>query len=145
MGKTSETLHSNGKSNLSGEKTILFVDDDEDDREIFRSVLKDIHPEFVFVPAENGLEALDHLTNNPPPICIYIDVNMPKMNGIELLKALQLHLIYSKIPVFVLSSLYKEEDKSMMRSLGAVDYLKKPDNYEDFVKLLKSCFVEHIR
>jgi CheY-like chemotaxis protein len=145
MGKTVETFRSNGKSHLTVEKTILFVDDDEDDREIFKSVLKDVHPQFGFVPAKDGLDALNLLSTSPPPVCIYVDVNMPNMNGLEFLRAVQLHRIYSKIPVFVLSSLYKDEDKGMIRNLGAVDYMKKPDNYEDFVKLLRSCFMEHIR
>lgn len=145
MSKTAQTLHSNGKATAPVEKSILFVDDDEDDREIFKSVLKDVHPEFSFMPAKDGLEALNVLSNNPPPVCIYVDLNMPNMNGIEFVKAVKLHRIYSKIPVFVLSSLYKEEDKQLIRKIGAVDYLKKPDNYEDFVKLLRSCFVEHIQ
>jgi PleD family two-component response regulator len=96
MGKTVETFRSNGKSHLTVEKTILFVDDDEDDREIFKSVLKDVHPQFGFVPAKDGLDALNLLSTNPPPVCIYVDLNMPNMNGIEFLRAVQLHRIYSK-------------------------------------------------
>lgn len=145
MGKTVQTLHSNGKSPEVVEKTILFVDDDEDDREIFKSVLKDVHPDFGFIAAKDGLDALTILSNNPLPVCIYVDLNMPNMNGIEFLRAIQLHRVYSKIPVFVLSALYKHEDRNMIKRIGAVDYLRKPDNYEDFVKLLRSCFVEHLQ
>lgn len=145
MSNQVHALATNGKSAASNPKSILFVDDDADDRDVFGTVLKEVHPDFEYIYAKDGMDALHVLANNPPPICIYIDVNMPKMNGVELLRALSLHHTYSKIPVFVLSAYFEAEDKEKFKRLGAVDYLKKPESYQAFVNLLRSCFDEHLK
>lgn len=145
MSSQVHTFSTNGKSSEATPKSILFVDDDADDRDVFGAVLKEVHPDFDYMYAKDGMDALNVLANNPPPICIYIDVNMPKMNGVELLRALSLHRSYSKIPVFVLSAYFESEDREKFKRLGAVDYLQKPDSYQAFVNLLRSCFDEHLK
>jgi CheY-like chemotaxis protein len=126
--------------------TILYVDDDRDDQELFIEVLKEIEPTYQCVVASDGIEALESLLKiNPLPVCIYIDLNMPRLNGWELLKTLASDPAYALIPKFMISTAQFPRNINKARELGAKDFLTKPYSYNEFVKMLKSCFMSHLR
>src|SRR4249920_148287 len=84
---------------------ILLVDDDIDDQEIFISVLKEIQPGVEYVTAKNGLEAMDYLVQAvPPPTLIFMDINMPVMNGLQCLAEIKSIHEFRDIPVVMLTT-----------------------------------------
>ena len=78
------------------------------------------------VTALNGVEALDKLAQEPPIDLILLDINMPVMNGLELLQHIQKEPAYKDIPVIIISTEGKEEDAVLGLKLGAKAYVKKP-------------------
>ena len=121
----------------------MYVDDDPDDQELFQSVLHDVQPDLECVLAKDGMDALSKLARMEPPICIYIDINMPKMNGMELVQKLQAHAAYKNIPAFILSTSISDADQAQLKTLGIIS-LSKPASYAEFTRLLAACFNAHL-
>lgn len=124
--------------------TILYVNDDTDDQDIFIEVLKEVHPTMECIVASNGLQALELLKQIKLPDCIYLDVNMPLMNGIELLKKIKENPSYTSVPVFILTTSKLLNTEEQARVLGASEYLIKPNSYQEYKDLLRSCFAAHL-
>jgi CheY-like chemotaxis protein len=120
-------------------KAVLYVEDDRDDQLLFMEVLKTVNPEFECFIATDGEHAFDVLKSIEIPVCIYVDVNMPRMNGLEFLKALKLHPEYSHIPVFILTTSTSSNDELTAVALGAKQYIIKPNSYRDLFKILEKC------
>jgi response regulator RpfG family c-di-GMP phosphodiesterase len=108
----------------------LIIDDDPDDQEIFLMCLKKISSDVNCTTANNGIEAVSLLKTNPEynPHYIFIDVNMPKMNGIDCLKILKnmARLEYTKIFMYSTTSETNTVTKSM--ELGAEEFIIKPSS-----------------
>lgn len=111
-------------------KKILLVDDDVDDQEFFIEALTGIENTHLFGIANNGIEALKSLDNvNALPDYIFLDFNMPLMNGVECLMNIRTQTVTKDIPVFMLSSAIEQAELS--RTLGAKGFIKKSaDIYE---------------
>jgi len=127
------------------QKKILLVDDDADDQLFFVDAIKEIEPAIDCGLANNGLEALEYLEKiPPPPYLIFLDLNMPLMNGFECLEELKKTEAYKKIPViiFTTSSQPKDIEKTML--LGAKMYLTKPADFnslkDKLIDILKTNF-----
>lgn len=120
-------------------KAVLYVEDDRDDQLLFTEVLKSVNPDFECHVATDGVHAFDVLKKIDIPVCIYVDVNMPKMNGLEFLKALKLHPEYSHIPVFILTTSTSQNDQLTAVALGAKQYIIKPNSYQDLFRILENC------
>ncbi|HEY0651852.1 MAG TPA: response regulator [Chryseosolibacter sp.] len=123
-------------------KTIIYVDDDEDDRDIFREVMRDVNPKLDLVLAKDGQDALQKL-QVLDPICLFIDMNMPKMNGLQLLTILKGDPALATIPAFILTTALTPAQTLEVKSLGAQDYLIKPSSFEEFKNLLKTNLQKH--
>ncbi|MFB3918819.1 MAG: response regulator [Candidatus Velamenicoccus archaeovorus] len=122
----------NGKS---PKKTILVVDDDPDIVDIIAICLKDnnLNPEKAY----NGQEALQKVKANKVDL-ILLDINMPGMNGFEVIRHLKLDPATCDIPVVVLTGTYiSDEDKRHGLTLGVAKYLTKPFSADDLVKEIK--------
>jgi CheY-like chemotaxis protein len=120
-------------------KAVLYVEDDHDDQQLFMEVLKNVNPDFECFIATDGEHAFEVLKNVDMPVCIYVDVNMPRMNGLEFLRALKLHPEYSHIPVFILTTSRSENDELTAVALGAKQYIIKPNSYRDLFAILEKC------
>jgi CheY-like chemotaxis protein len=125
-------------------KVVLYVDDDEDDRDIFFEVMRVIRPDLRLVLAKDGQDALEKLQTSAYPLCMYIDMNMPKMNGVQLLRILKDDPNLSEIPAFILTTSLTPFQKSELITLGAKDYLIKPSSFEEFKNLLNSSLAKHL-
>ncbi|MEP7168845.1 MAG: response regulator [Bacteroidota bacterium] len=111
---------------MSFHKKILLVDDDSDDQEFFMEALKELEPTLECSIANNGLEALEYLsTNPPPPSLIFLDLNMPNMNGFECLAELSKVKQYKDIPVIILTTSNDPENKERSLKMGARVFLTK--------------------
>jgi CheY-like chemotaxis protein len=118
------------------------VDDDEDDRDIFREVMRDIDPALNLVLARDGQDALAQL-QVLIPMCLFIDMNMPKMNGIQLLTALKSDPVLAKIPAFILTTALTPNQRRELESLGAHEYLIKPSSLQEFKNLLRNSLAKY--
>jgi CheY-like chemotaxis protein len=88
----------------------------------------------------NGEEALDYLRNqeNDRPCIILLDLNMPRMNGIEFLRIAKAEDRLRNIPVVVLTTSKEEQDKIDSFNLGIAGYMVKPVNYLQFVEVVRT-------
>ena len=114
---------------------ILLVEDDEVDvMNVKRAFTKNNIKNELFV-AGNGVEALDMLRSSivPLPRIIILDINMPKMNGIEFLKVLREDENLKNISVFVMTTSNEDSDKINAYNLNVAGYILKPLSFEKFI------------
>ena len=124
---------------MNGQKPILLVEDDEVDIMTIRRALKEIKVTNSLEVTRNGEEALDYLRNpdRARPCVILLDINMPRMNGIEFLKERSQDGTIKSIPVVVLTSSKEEQDMIQSFSLGVAGYMIKPVDYKQFVETIR--------
>ncbi|QJB31367.1 response regulator [Chitinophaga oryzae] len=119
-------------------KTLLLVDDDTDDQELFKLALAELNHPVKCLTAGNGQEALDNLcTRAYQPDLIFLDLNMPLMNGIVFLKRIKDIDHLKNIPVIIYSTSDEPREISTARSMGAVDYITKPARFDELCRLLQ--------
>jgi CheY-like chemotaxis protein len=125
--------------------TFFLVDDDEDDQELFQIALEEADPEIRLVVAANGSEALKMLERaEVVPDYIFLDLNMPLMDGKECLAQLKASPSLSAIPVIIFSTSSDHRDKSDTQRLGAIDFITKPPSISALTLLLKNFIEEQI-
>ncbi len=116
---------------------ILIVDDDAEDMELFGQAVAEIDPTITCVEAYNGLEALKILKRNEwLPDYIFLDINMPLMNGRRCLEEIKSNDSYMRIPVIIYSTTRDADQIRACRDLGA-DFLTKPESFDVLVTSLK--------
>jgi CheY-like chemotaxis protein len=115
---------------------ILLVEDDLLDVMTLKRGLRDIHAENPLYVCNDGEAALEFLRQPNPitPGLILLDLNMPRMNGIEFLKILKADLNWRKIPVVVFTTSQEEQDRLTSFELSVAGYIVKPLEYPDFVE-----------
>jgi len=118
-------------------KIILLVDDDIDDASIFCEALLSIDPKIVCYCAADGVEALEILENDEPPNIIFLDINMPRMNGWEFLRKLKCIYELAEIPVLVYSTSTLTNDINTALDLGALCFFAKPNKFSDLKNILE--------
>jgi DNA-binding NtrC family response regulator len=101
-------------------KRILVVDDDQGILDSFEVLLGD---RYDLVKVDNGYEALRILEDDPPPL-MFLDIRMPGLDGMDILKRLQKD--QKNVGVVVITATSQEETEEEAKSLGVIDYLKKP-------------------
>jgi len=119
-------------------KNCLLVDDDKDDQDIFRFALNKVHPEFSCVFAENGESAIRILQQKwTSPEFIVMDINLPRLNGLDCLAAIKKIHELREIPVFMYSTCGQTEIIEKCMSLGASGFYTKTSNLSDLENSLK--------
>ncbi|WP_281233982.1 response regulator [Flavobacterium gelatinilyticum] len=120
-------------------KVILLADDDMDDTEMFCEALAEIDENAICHCAENGSEALKILSSlDKNPGVIFLDLNMPIMNGWDCLKRLKSDDRYKEIPVIMISTSSHKNDMETASKLGALCYFVKPNNFNDLKEILRT-------
>lgn len=131
--------------------SILLVEDDELDIISVQRTLKKLNTDYELNTAYNGKEALTMLHaagQHSLPDVILLDLNMPKMNGIEFLKILRNDSMLRDIKVFIMTTSADPVDRTTTEKLGVSGYIIKPLNYQDNSKRADSmdAFVQfHLR
>jgi len=120
-------------------KPILLAEDDHVDVMTVRRAFKQLDVLNELVVANNGEEVIRYLDDSkmPLPCLIILDINMPKMNGLECLKILKQHSVYKNIPVFILSSSREQQDVDSSFSGGISGYILKPVEFNEFLCSIK--------
>ncbi|MEO5889817.1 MAG: response regulator [Ferruginibacter sp.] len=111
-------------------KRILLIDDDADDQLYFRDAISELNKPLECEIANNGLEAIEQMNVPPPPDLIFLDLNMPVMNGYECLAYLKKEDRYKDIPVVIFTTSQNEIDIERTRKLGAKLFFTKPSNFD---------------
>ena len=120
-------------------KKFLLTDDDKDDRELFSEALASIDPGIICQGAEHGREAL-RILESPgmrKPDIIFLDINMPVMNGWELLNTLKKDNARNDIPVIIYTTSSEDRDRQIAKDLGALCFVTKPDDFKQVKQILK--------
>lgn len=116
---------------------ILNVDDDSDDREFFSDAIKAVDPEIPCVVFENGDELLNYLGNsNPFPDYIFIDINMPKMNGYECAQEIKTNYHSADTQIVMYSTAFNPVDLVKFDKEG-FRYVVKQNSLSDLVQSIR--------
>jgi len=121
-------------------KPVLLVENDRVDAMMIKRALLELRVTNRLNLAVNGEEALEFLRNpeNEKPCIIILDLNMPRMNGIEFLTIAKQDKTIKAIPVVVLTSSKEEQDKIDSFNLGVAGYMLKPIDYHQFVEIIQT-------
>jgi len=124
---------------MRSSKPILLVEDDRVDTMTVRRALKDLKVTNQLICTTNGEEALEYLRDESKkkPCVILLDLNMPKMNGIEFLKIAKGKEELKRVPVIVLTTSREEQDVVESFNLSVAGYIVKPTDYKKFVEAIR--------
>ena len=119
-------------------KKILLIDDDIDDQLYFKDAINEISKSLECKIANNGREAIKQINVPPPPDLIFLDLNMPVMNGYECLSFLKREDLYKNIPVVIFTTSQSVNDIEKSRKMGAELFFTKPSNFNTLCAKLDS-------
>lgn len=108
---------------MDRDKTILIVDDIEINRDILAEIFKD---EYNIIKSHDGAQAIDIINNNPDISAVLLDLIMPGVNGLDVLKNMNESGKIEKIPVFLITAAESQEMLLEGYDLGAIDVIRKP-------------------
>ena len=121
---------------------ILFIDDDNEDYEMFCEASATVNRGIKCIFKHNGVEGLRYLKETTElPDYIFLDLNMPIMGGVECLTRIRAIEKLKSIPVIIFSTAINPSID--YKRLGANQVLTKPTRYEDLLQLLKSVFTQN--
>jgi CheY-like chemotaxis protein len=117
---------------------ILIVDDDEDDQVLLAEALNEVQPDVTCLTAGNGEEALKflRLTGGSKPDIIFVDLNMPRFNGLQCLRELKTDDLLQNIPVIVYTTSKLHTDREQALQTGACYFLTKPSSFKELCEML---------
>lgn len=118
---------------------IILVDDDELDRQIFTSALEDLKPYAEIDQFNNGVDLMAYLlepSTEDLPDVIFLDLNMPLMNGEECLSDIRNEAKLNKIPVIIYSGYYDNFKMELLKKKGADHYFQKPNTFIELKRLI---------
>ncbi|GAA4397655.1 response regulator [Nibrella viscosa] len=116
---------------------VMVADDDEDDRFFLQLAFRESFPGCRVEFASDGVEFLDTLSRKAArPNLVLLDINMPRMDGWEVLKTMRGNIAYQDIPIVIYSTSDDEMDKSTARHLRADMYITKPSAIDELNELV---------
>jgi len=126
-------------------KKILLVEDSRKDVDLTLSALEEHNLANEVVVTRNGVEALDYLYRrgdfadrpNGHPVVVLLDLKMPKMDGLEVLRHVKSDADLKRVPIVVLTSSREEQDIVKSYDLGVNAYVVKPVAFENFIDVVK--------
>ena len=127
-------------------KIILLVEDNPSDVGLTQRALEKSHIVNELVVAEDGQEALDYLFSSDPltgqkmnelPALILLDLKLPKLDGLQVLRQIRTDERTSRLPVVILTTSSEEDDIAQSYDLGANSYIRKPVDFKQFVEAVQ--------
>ena len=120
-------------------RTILYAEDDLDDFESVKEVVDQLSDKHLLVNAKNGAEAIDYVEQhrNSLPCLIILDLNMPVMNGKEVLTWIKEKELYNKIPIMIFTTSSREEDVKLCQKHDCT-FFRKPTLYRDLLHIVQT-------
>ncbi len=122
-------------------QNVLLADDDADDRMLFRDVVKDLGLKLSLHTVNDGVELMDFLhAAQQLPDALFLDINMPKKDGLACLREIKASPGLQTLPVIVFSNSENNILVELMRSEGAAYFVRKQHGYNKMLKLLNKLF-----
>ena len=117
---------------------IILADDDEDDRMFFKEAIDELKVRTKVTLVNDGVEMMDYLNNpeNSVPNVVFLDLNMPRKNGMECLKEIRSNSVLKDLSIAIYSTSASEEDIEETFVKGANIYIKKPNDFNELKKVL---------
>jgi CheY-like chemotaxis protein len=126
-------------------KRFLLADDDEDDIDLFEEALRNIDSTIELKAARNGKQLLEILKNgNTEPEIIFLDINMPEMNGWEALREIKNSGKFDDIPVVMYSTSSSKMESDKAVESGALAFYEKPSSFFDLKNFLGLIYVASV-
>jgi two-component system, response regulator len=119
-------------------KTILLVEDNEDDEMMTVRSLRDSGFEGEIAVVRDGQEAVDWVRGRRGADLILLDIRLPKLSGFQVLEAIRENAPTRHVPVVMLTASTEQEDMVRSYDLRANSYIRKPVDYKEFEKVVKS-------
>jgi len=119
-------------------KVVLLIDDDKEDQEIFGDAIKEVDNTIKFLSEFNSDQAINSLSSRKKdkPDIIFLDMNMPRLNGKQLLSELKREPSTEDIPVIMCSTFFGEPDVKEIAKLGAAHHMVKPTRFIDLCQAI---------
>lgn len=130
------------------QKIIYLADDDEDDRLFLSDAIRNLDQEIKIVEAADGddlLNLIEKEITQDASILVLLDMNMPRVTGLEALQTIRSKEKIKHIPAVMISTSSDKELIQLAYEAGVNAFIKKPNNYDGFVKIaeaLKTCFLD---
>jgi CheY-like chemotaxis protein len=129
---------------MAGHPKILLIDDDKDDQLFFVDALGEIAAHLGCTIANNGMEGLEYLHSPAPlPAIIFLDLNMPYMNGFECLSAIKSDSSYTDIPVIIFTTSNNARDCEKSLQMGAATFMTKPCDFGELKENIQHILQSH--
>ena len=121
-------------------RVILLVDDDADDRSMFCDALHEVDDSVECITAQDGVEALGILRTKAGalPDFIFLDLNMPRLNGQQCLREIRQALHLEHIPVIIYTTSRQQRDIDETKRLGAAGFITKPNTFDGICRSIAS-------
>ena len=125
---------------MNSNRTILLIEDDMVDIMTVKRAIRELRIQNPLHVARNGEEGIKYLITHKErlPFIILLDINMPRMNGIEFLKIVKQNRLLRTIPIIILTTSKEEQDRYDSFDLGISGYMVKPVDYPQFVNLIQT-------
>jgi two-component system response regulator len=127
-------------SKLAGSRQILLVEDNPDDVELTRIAFAEAGCDHQLVVVTDGVQAVSHLracTAGALPALVLLDLNLPRLDGREVLQAIRAEPVTRSLPVVVLTTSAEPFDVDKVYALGANSYIQKPVDFARFVEVVR--------
>jgi len=126
---------------------VFLVDDDYEDHEIFEMAFSKVVSSHTLVTAENGIEAIEKFKNDRAfvPDIIFLDVNMPRMNGKDCIRELRKIPAMLTTPMILYSTHDGQKEFGEAKEAGATDFMTKPSSIQAYSKALKDIVDKYIK
>jgi CheY-like chemotaxis protein len=117
---------------------ILLVEDDEDDQRFFNLCLTRLKREVMCIVANDGIEAIEKLASMETlPNVIFLDINMPRMDGFECLRRIRESDNLKQLPIVMFSTAHKDFAEKKSLELGANRFIQKPTSLGEFCNVIR--------
>lgn len=126
---------------MNKQYNLLLADDDEDDCDFFKEALEELNLSTSLVTVNDGVQLMDFLaessTENLPDI-LFLDLNMPRKNGLECLTEIKQKEEYKNLPVIIFSTSLDRDIVDLVYEKGAFHYIRKPGEFSKLKKVIGS-------
>ena len=132
---------------MNNGKQLFLIDDDEDDQEIFSLAVKHANDSFECICTDDCADAIEKFTADETfkPLAIFIDMNMPRINGLECLRAVRKSEHHKHTPIYIYTTSADEKVRKQSLELGATGLIKKPSSLTDLVSLISEVIIDPYR
>ena len=122
-------------------RNVLIAEDDDDDFEIFSEAMQQLSITIIVSRAENG-DILIKLLSEKHPDMLFLDLNMPRMNGKQCLREIRNLQYLNGIPVVIYSTSSERRDMEETKALGAAAFITKPPGISELIRRLQDILIE---